>query len=371
MGDADGHRSRRPNASDELPRQARRGRPELPACAAGVAVALLHLLCTVQTIGALKLSDTQAMYTGLIRKVGEEDGDTSYILSFGPDNDEVQFRLCMSQGYSGEGLSPDATVADPDGMSVRCLKDYVETVDSSKSAPSTGVSAYDPISQVWFHANGEDGFASAYVTSVNIIQHGSIGQAGVENEEMETSFTLSALEYNRADDSLFGVVTYSSGQHYVVAISGSEQSPTWDPTGTGHEADSPWKGYFSSSDERPKNKPWNRILTFRHIYRLREATGVVPALSGMEPIRQVYVFIVIENDDPFLYIVGTGMDQGGNAVACNTQNNLDRLVCPECTGCLYDKVGMPGVATSMEVYYTNLPPGPGEDSAGFVYMMVS
>jgi len=74
---------------------------------------------------------------------------------------------------------------------------------------------------VWFHANGEDGFASSYVTDVNLIEHGSIGQATVENENMETSFTLSTLEYNRADDSLFGVVTYSSGQHYVVAIKGS------------------------------------------------------------------------------------------------------------------------------------------------------
>jgi hypothetical protein len=361
---------------DYHPRRARRRRSEIPTCAAGFAVGLLHILCAVQTTDALKVSDTQAMYTGLVRKVGEADGDTSYILSFGPDNDEVQFRLCMSQGYSGEGLAPDSTSEDPTGMSVRCLKDYEEKVGSSKSAPSTGVSAFDPISQVWFHANGEDGFASAYVTGVNVLKHGSIGQASVENAEMDTSFTLSALEYNRADNSLFGVVTYSSGQHYVVAISGSDPqkkpipNPLWDPTDTGHESDSP-TGYFSASDQRPANKRWNRILTFRHIYRLREATGVVPALSGLEPIRQVYVCIVIEKNDPFLYIVNSGMDQGGNPLGdCATMDKQDRLVCPECSGCLYYKAPMPGVATSLEVYYTNQPAEPGKDPTGFVYMMV-
>jgi hypothetical protein len=283
----------------------------------------------------------------------------------------------MSQGYSGEGLAPDSTSEDPTGMSVRCLKDYEEKVGSSKSAPSIGVSAFDPISQVWFHANGEDGFASAYVTGVNVLKHGSIGQASVENAEMDTSFTLSALEYNRADNSLFGVVTYSSGQHYVVAISGSDpekkpiSNPLWDPTDTGHESDSP-TGYFSASDQRPANKRWNRILTFRHIYRLREATGVVPALSGLEPIRQVYVCIVIENNDPFLYIVKSGMDQGGKPLpgSCATMDKLDGLVCPECSGCLYYKAPMPGVATSLEVYYTNQPAEPGKDPTGFVYMMV-
>jgi hypothetical protein len=245
------------------------------------------------------------MYTGLIRKLDDPvNSDTSYILSFGPDNSEIEYALCMSQGYAGTGLAPDPT--DPTGMSVACLRDYVEEAASSKSSPNVGVSTYDPISQVWFHANGEDGFASAYVTGVNVIKHGSIGQANVENQDMETSFTLSSLEYNRADDSLFGVVTYSSGQHYVVAIRGTKTSPAWDPTGTGHEKDQySTDGYYSSSSKRPANKKWARTLTFRHIYRLRDATGVVPAVSGLEPVRQIYVCLVMEGEKPFVYLIGT------------------------------------------------------------------
>jgi len=308
-------RSRQENSKSSAVRgidaQQRRARTSSRQLLTGCVVALvLGILSTASEIGALKISDTQAMYTGLARKVGAQTDDSSYILSFGPDNDEIQLLLCMGQGYSGTGLAPDPTPDDAEALSVRCLADYVETEASSQSSPSVGVSSFDPISQVWFHANGEDGFASSYVTGVNVIEHGSIGQASVENENMETSFTLSTLEYNRADDSLFGVVTYSSGQHYIVAIKGSAASPLWDPSGTGHETDSANDGYMTSSDDR--RVPWKRVLTFRHIYRLREATGVVPALSALEPMRQMYICIVIENNDPFLYVVGSGMDQGGN-----------------------------------------------------------
>ena len=342
-------------------------------------------MCGLGAVHAVKLSDTQAMYTGIVRSVG--GGDASHVLSFGPDNAEILLRLCMREGSSGQGLAADPTTDDPERMSVSCLKEYEETGRSSKSAPSAGVSAYDPISQVWFHANGEDGFASAYITGVNTISHGSIGQGAVENEDMETSFTLSAIEYNRADDSLFGVVTYSSGQHYVVAITGNPPaSPVWDPVNSGREkAPNSKGGYYASSDDIVQK--WDRVIKFRHIYRLREATGVVPALSGMEPIRQMYMCIVMEEDKPYLYTVASGMDQGGNPIECGLngvpyKTPADELACPECAGCLLRKTPMPGVATSMEVYYTTIPPltapkhpdhhhiHDGDKFAGFVYMLI-
>ena len=349
-----------------------------------LSLSLLLLLSSMGAIQAAKLSDTQAMYTGVVRSIGS--GDSSHVLSFGPDNAEILLRLCVQDGASGRGLAADPTPEDPEAMSVSCIKEYEEAGGSSKSAPSAGVSAYDPISQVWFHANGEDGFASAYVTGVNTIRHGSIGQSRVENEDMETSFTLSAIEYNRADDSLFGVVTYSSGQHYVVAITGSKSEPIWDPAGTGRdEAPGSQEGFYSSSDQIQQK--WDRVIKFRHIYRLREATGVVPALSGMEPIRQMYMCVVLEEDAPYLYTVASGMDQGGNPIECGLngvpyKTSADELACPECSGCLLRKTPMPGVATSMEVYYTTIPyltepkhPDhhhihEGDRYAGFVYMLV-
>ena len=375
-------------------------------CAIG---ALLLASSIIFSTEAVKLSDTQAMYTGIIRRMerakknivdGEGSNapstsseqlmpDANYVLSFGPDNAEILLHLCIKEGSSGVGLALDPTPEDRFHRSVTCLKEYEERTASSKD-PSAGVSSYDPISQVWFHAGGEDGFASAYLTGVNIIKHGSIGQAPVEYEDMQTSFTLSCLEYNRADDSLFGIVTYASGQHYVVAIRGSSMNPVWDPSETGHENDKGSKeGYYVNSDQRAENNPvqskktWDRTLTFRHIYRLREATGVVPALSSLEPIRQMFMCIVIEDNDPYLYVVGSGMDQGGVAQACPTLTSEDSLACPECTGCLLRKIPMPGVATSLEVYYTGLPNPKqdhkhkhhnhyhaGDDVEGFVYMLV-
>ena len=65
-------------------------------------ICLVLMLSSVREIQPLKLSDTQAMYTGLVRKVGDSSTDISHILSFGPDNDQIEFLLCMSQGFSGQ-----------------------------------------------------------------------------------------------------------------------------------------------------------------------------------------------------------------------------------------------------------------------------
>jgi len=320
---------------------------------------LLSAVCLVVSQGQPEVSQLQAVYTGLVRKLqgklGENevgnDKDARFVISFGPDNDEIALKLCMEQGYSGKELGRE-------DFTVRCLREYQETAATSMSSPSVGVSAFDPIGLVWFHASGEDGYSSAYLTGVNVKQnkHGSIGQGSVVKTIMQTSasFTLSALKYNSGSDSLFGVVTYSSGQHYVVSIKGSKSAPIWDPTGTPYAKDGPdLDGLYASSDEIKKK--WNREINFKHIYRLHEATGVVPALGTLEPIRQIYICIVIENDAPYLYVVHSGMDQGGNIVSCPTQSSRDKEVCPECTGCILRKLLMPGVATSMQVFYHGMP----------------
>jgi hypothetical protein len=324
---------------------------------------LLSSVCTVVSQGQPEVSQLQAVYTGLVRKLqgklgGDEvdnDRDARFVISFGPDNDEIALKLCMEQGYSGKELGRE-------DFTVRCLREYQETAATSMSSPSVGVSAFDPIGLVWFHASGEDGYSSAYLTGVNVKQnkHGSIGQGSVvpppspEGGGSHKSFTLSALKYNSGSDSLFGIITYSDGQHYVVSIKGSKSAPIWDPTGTPYAKDGPdLDGLYASSDEIKKK--WKREITFKHIYRLHEATGVVPALGTLEPIRQIYICIVIENDAPYLYVVHSGMDQGGNIVSCPTQSSRDKEVCPECTGCILRKLLMPGVATSMQVFYHGMP----------------
>jgi hypothetical protein len=329
---------------------------------------LLLTLSQVCEVSTRKLSDTQAMYTGLVRKMGGvqgegEEGGANYVLSFGPDNAEIFLKLCIEQGHSGQGLARDPTPGDSERMSVTCLREYEEQKASSNSAPSSGMSAYDPISQVWYHSSGEDGFSSAYLTGVSVIKHGSIGQGKVTYEGFDAAFTLSSLEYNRAEDSLFGIVTYSTGTHYVVSIKGTDSEPLWDPSRTNFvRAPGSDEGFYSSSNDIVKK--WDRTLRFRHIYRLREVTGVVPAISAMEPITQMYMCIGIEGDDPYFYIINSGMDQGGIPKDCPTLTTQDEVACPECKGCVHSKFAMPGVATSIEVYK------PTEEGMGYVYMLV-
>eukprot|EP00960_Hanusia_phi_P075046 768366-Hanusia_phi.AAC.8 len=279
---------------------------------------LLLGLASFQTSNSKSVDPAKAVYTGLIRRIGDR---TSHVVSFGPDSDQLLLQLCVDQGFS----TPDRT-----STYYKCVQEYEEVSGTThgRSNPSLGLSTFDSINQVWFHANGEDGFASAYLTSVELLRGGSIGQAAIETTE-PVSFTLSSTEYNRADRSVFGVVTYSSGQHYLVKI-----------------VIRSWTGDYVYRSSNDVIGPM-QSLYFQHIYYLYNASGIVPAISSLEPSEQIYLMIAVE-DAPYLFALRTGMDPGGNAKDCG--DAVQKSVCPECPGCFLWKRRIPGVLTSMEVY---------------------
>lgn len=71
--------------------------------------------------------------------------------------------------------------------------------------------------QYFYYASAEDGVASAYVTPYDTSLNTSLVQRAMRGTT-GTSFTLTSLQFNSRDSLLYGVITYSSGEHFFIRV---------------------------------------------------------------------------------------------------------------------------------------------------------
>jgi hypothetical protein len=101
---------------------------------------------------------------------------------------------------------------------LRVLNDAADPVEEVRGRdPSVGVASWNSVEKFYYYAAAEDGFASAYVTPFSYVTNQSISQR-VLRGRTDTSFTLTSIQYNRIDAKIYGIITYSSGEHFMVKV---------------------------------------------------------------------------------------------------------------------------------------------------------
>jgi hypothetical protein len=108
---------------------------------------------------------------------------------------------------------------DEDGAELlRVLKDVTASDEATRGRdPSIGVASWNSVEKFYYYAAAEDGFASAYLTPYSYVTNQSISQR-VLRGRTDTSFTLTSIQYNRIDAKIYGIITYSSGEHFMVRV---------------------------------------------------------------------------------------------------------------------------------------------------------
>ena len=264
----------------------------------------IFLISLVLNEGAYQFFPTHPTYTGLIRQMGDSD---SYVVSFDPEITDILLSQCISgKGYVA--YKADSTAGTQPSNYYSCVLHYTE---QDLSSPAVGLSAYSSISNFWFHINGEDGFASAYSTSVDLLisptgdlanpnPTGSCGQQTICGKtgcaKPDTPFIISGSHFNRASLSILATVTYANGNHWLVSIESNNtaQATCTNPSPTG-----------STSSQQPGNS-----LYLRNILQLN-ATGIIPAMSGFDQFNLYYVLVISRGNSVFLTAATIGMDQNG------------------------------------------------------------
>ena len=254
---------------------------------------------------AYEFYQTNPTYTGLIRQIGDE---SSYVVSFDPSITDILLSQCISsgKGYAAYQVASTAQGASPSNY-YSCVLQYDEQTSSD---PAIGLSAYSSISNVWFHIDGEDGFASAYTTPVDLTispsgnspnpnPAGSCGQEKIcgkpECAKPDTPFIISGSHYNRASLSILATVTYANGNIWLVSI---ESNNTAQATCSSRTA------------ETSALQTQQQALYLRNILQL-DATGIVPAMSGFDQADLYYVMVILRGSSAFLTATTIGMDQNG------------------------------------------------------------
>ena len=149
---------------------------------------------------------------------------------------------------------------------LRLLKDAADPQDSKfrGTDPSVGVSAWNPVEKILFYASAEDGYASAYVQPFSYTQNVSLVQRFVRGRT-DTSFTLTSIQFNPATTLLYGLVTYSSGEHFLIRM---------------------------NVDTRPGSR--NVQITFEALLQIEPYSHIAPGLSALDTTCQVYYGVGIK-----------------------------------------------------------------------------
>jgi hypothetical protein len=267
---------------------------------------LTFFVFLVSIVGGVDFNPRNPKYTGLIRQIGDS---SSYVVSFDPAMTEILLAQCISAkaGYasyvSNQGTTPTTYYS--------CVLQYNER-SPAMSNPILGASSYSSINNIWFHINGEDGFASAYTTAVDLLispegeslppkPKGSCGQQTICGKascsKPDTPFIITGSHYNRASLSILATVTYANGNHWLVSI---ESNNTAQATCSNPQPDS-----------QLLSQPTN-ALYLRNILQLN-ATGVIPAISGFDQLHLYYVMVIIRGGRALLTATTIGMDQNGKS----------------------------------------------------------
>lgn len=101
---------------------------------------------------------------------------------------------------------------------LQVLNDFADPKEMTRGRdPSLGVATWNSVEKFYYYAAAEDGFASAYVTPYSYVTNRSQSQRVVRGRT-DTSFTLTSIQYNPIDGYLYGLITYSSGEHFMVRV---------------------------------------------------------------------------------------------------------------------------------------------------------
>jgi len=68
-----------------------------------------------------------------------------------------------------------------------------------------------------YYVSAEDGLASAYVTPYDAVMRTSRLQRAALTPSQK-SFTLSSVHFNRFDGNLYGIISFSSGEHFLTSV---------------------------------------------------------------------------------------------------------------------------------------------------------
>jgi hypothetical protein len=227
------------------------------------------------------------------------------VVSFDPAITDALLSQCISaNGFAGYKVAGSSEGTAPINY-YSCVLQYTE---KDLSSPTVGLSAYSSISNVWFHINGEDGFASAYSTAVSLVisptgtdpnPTGSCGRQTICGNtgcaKPDTPFIISGSHFNRASLSVLATVTYANGNHWLVSI---EANNTAQAT-----CAAPSKASSNSAQQLAS-------LSLKNILQL-SATGIVPAMSGFDQYHLLYVLVLFRGSSAYLTAAFIGMDQNG------------------------------------------------------------
>ena len=168
--------------------------------------------------------------------------------------------------------------------------------------PTIGVASWNSVEKFYYYAAAEDGFASAYVTPYSYIGRDALESKTTVSDQTptqrilrgntDTSFTLTSLQYNRIDANVYGLITYSSGEHFMVKFLADTRV-----------------GYIEVE------------LTFEALLQL-DYTHVVPGLSALNSNDQHYFAVGVRTEQRngksvqqgYLFAMRTGMRVTGGEV---------------------------------------------------------
>ena len=203
------------------------------------------------------------------------------------------------------------TTDDAGAELLQVLKDVGDANEMMRGRdPSVGVASWNSVEKFYYYAAAEDGFASAYVTPYSYVSNQSKTQRIVRGQTA-ASFTLTSIQYNRIDGFIYGLITYSSGEHFMVKV---------------------------LADTR--DGAIREELTFDALLQL-DYTHVVPGLAALDAIEQIYYGIGVKT------ITRNGKSfQQGYLFALKT--GMAAIGVPDPASHLWNRE-LPGVLTSLQV----------------------
>jgi len=173
-----------------------------------------------------------------------------------------------------------------EGQYAEFAKINVLSGTASRSDPSLGVTSWNSVEQLLYYGSAEDGLASAYVTPYDVASRRMKLQRAVRTPS-QTSFTLTSIQYNAFDAKIYGMVTYSSGEHFLVRV---------------------------RVETVPEDMETIPAMSFEWIFQIR-ADFIAPGLSALDARRQVYYCAGEKESFGMVLAISTGINPGSGAAA--------------------------------------------------------
>lgn len=141
-----------------------------------------------------------------------------------------------------------------------------------------------------YYISAEDGLASAYVTPYDAVKRTSRFQRAVLSPS-KASFTLLSVHFNRLDGNLYGIITHSSGEHFLSSVGIDTSTQVKDvaffKTSVGTTSVSPTLNCCVQGMENQQE------ISLQFVLQL-SVDSVVPALSALDANKQIYYVVTVK-----------------------------------------------------------------------------